>query len=49
MVLGQNDPSTLSHLSEPLFVFGIRREIIIVDADGSSCVAESGGDSFLPK
>jgi hypothetical protein len=48
MVFGKDDPSTSSCLGEPIFILGIRREIIVVNVNDGLYLAESGCDSFLP-
>lgn len=47
MVFGQDNPSALSGLGEPVFILGIRWEIVVVNVNDGPYLAESGCDSFL--
>jgi hypothetical protein len=48
MVFGKDNPFTSSCLGEPIFILGIRWEIVVVNVNDGPYLAESGCDSFLP-
>ena len=49
MVLGQDNPAALCCLGEPVFVFGIRGEVVVVDVENSTGLAERGSTRFFPR
>lgn len=49
MVFGQNDPAPLSDLSQPVFILGIGRKVVVVDVERSTGLTERGGYAFLPE
>jgi hypothetical protein len=49
MVFGQDNPSALSGLSEPVFVLGIRGKVVVVDVECGTGLTERCGDTVLPQ
>ena len=49
MIFGQYNPSVSPNAGQPFLVFSVRRKMIVVDVNGCPCLAESRGNSFLPK
>ena len=47
MVFGQDDPPALSGFSKPVFVLGIGREVVVVDVEGCTGLAERDSDALL--
>jgi hypothetical protein len=49
MVLGQDNPSALSGLGEPVFILGIRGKVVIVDVECGASLTERCGYALLPQ
>ena len=49
MIFGQYNPSVSPNAGQPFLVFSVWRKMIVVDVNGCPCLAESRGNSFLPK
>ena len=49
MVFGQDNPSALSGLGEPVFILGIRRKVVIVDMERGAGLTERCGYALLPQ
>ncbi len=47
MIFGEDDPPASSGLSEPVFVFRIRRKVIVVDVEDGTGLTERGRDALL--
>ena len=47
VIFGQNDPAFSPHARKPVFVLGIRREIVVMDVDGRAGQAESCSYALL--
>jgi hypothetical protein len=48
MVFGEDNPSALPGLGEPVFVLGILGKVVVVDVNRSSGLTERCGDRVLP-
>ena len=49
MVFGQDNPSALSGLGEPIFVLGVRRKVVVVDMERGAGLTERCGYAILPQ
>jgi hypothetical protein len=49
MVFGQDNPSALSGLGEPVFILGIRGKVVIVDVERGAGLTERCGYALLPQ
>lgn len=49
MVFSEDDPTALSNLREPVFIFCIWRKVIVVDVEYGTGLTERSGDTVLPK
>lgn len=49
MVFGQDNPSALSGLGEPVFILGIGRKVIVVDVERGAGLTKRCGNTVLPQ
>jgi len=49
MVFGQDNPSSLSGLGEPVFILGIRGKVVVVDVERGAGLTERCGHPLLPQ
>jgi len=47
IVFGEHDPTAPSDLNKPIFVFGVRSEVLIVDLDGRADLPQRLSDDLL--
>jgi len=49
MVFGEDNPTALTGLGEPVFVLGVGEKVIVVDVECSASLTERIGDTVLPQ
>ena len=49
MVFGQNNPTALSGLGEPVFILGIGGKVVVVDVKRGAGLTERCGHAVLPQ
>ncbi len=49
MVFGQDNPSALPGLGEPVFILGVRGKVVVVDVERGAGLTKRCGNTVLPQ